>query len=149
METSKKMLQKEIVRKKDSNRTEKGKCRVKYTKKQDKKCNIWLEQNLTPRKTSANMLVLEHMVETRAWKEVRGLTENSQCRLCEAQRETVQHLLAGCKVLASSEYLERHNRALMVMAVAWAEEQNLLHQNLKWYQEKWKRGHDLENSQAS
>ena len=26
--------------------------------------------------------------------------------------------------------------------------QNLLGQNVKWYQEKWKRGHVLENSQA-
>ena len=27
------------------------------------------------------------MVETRAWKEVRKLSENSQCRLCKEQRE--------------------------------------------------------------
>ena len=60
----------------------------------------------------------------------------------------MQDLLAGCKMLASSEYLARHNRALMVLAVAWAKEQNLLDQNVKWYQEKWKRGHDLENSQT-
>ena len=36
----------------------------------------------------------------------------------------------------------------MVMAVAWAKEQNLLDRNVKWYQEKWKRGHVLENFQA-
>ena len=42
-------------------------------------------------------------------------------------------------MLANSEYLARHNRALMVMAVAWAKEQNLLNQNVKWYQENWKR----------
>ena len=51
-------------------------------KKEDKKCNTWLEQNLTPRKASAIMSVLEQMVETGAQKEVRGLTKNSQCRLC-------------------------------------------------------------------
>ena len=66
------------------------------------------------------MSILEKMVETG----------------CKEQRETVQHLLAGCKMLASSEYLARHNRALMVMAVAWAKEQNLLNQNVKWYHEK-------------
>ena len=112
-------------------------------KKQDKKCNIWLEQNLTARKVLAIMSMLQQMVETRACKEVKKLTENSQCRLCKEQRETAQHLLAGCKMLASSEYLSRHNRALMVMAVAWEKEQNLLDQNVKWYQEKWKRGHVL------
>ena len=51
-------------------------------KKAKKKCNIWLEQNLTPRKTSGIMSTLEQMVETRAWKKVRGLTEIRQCRLC-------------------------------------------------------------------
>ena len=51
-------------------------------------------------------------------------------------------------MLASSEYLANHNRVLMVMAIVWAKEQNLLDQNVKRYQEKWKRGHVLEKSQA-
>ena len=69
-------------------------------------------------------------------------------RLCKEQPETVQHLLAGCKMLASSEYLARYSRAFMVMAVKCAKEQILLDQTVKWYQENWKRGHVLENSQA-
>ena len=81
-------------------------------------------------------------------KEFKELTENSQCRLCKEQQETAQHLLAGCKMFAYSEYLARHNKTLMVMAVAWAKEQNLLDQNVKWYQEKRNRGHLSENSQA-
>ena len=36
----------------------------------------------------------------------------------------------------------------MVMAVAWAKEKNLLDQNVKWYQGKWKRRYVLKNSQA-
>ena len=51
------------------------------------------------------MSMLEQTVETRAWKEVRGLTETRQCRLCNEQQKTVQYLLAGCKMLASSKYL--------------------------------------------
>ena len=42
-----------------------------------KKCNTWLEQNLTPRETSAIMSIIENMIEKSAWKEVRGLTENT------------------------------------------------------------------------
>ena len=34
-------------------------------------------------------------------------------------------------MLASSEYLARHNRVLMVMAVVWAKEQSLLDQNME------------------
>ena len=66
----------------------------------------------------AIMSMTEQIVETRPWKKVRGFTENSQCRLCSEQRETVKHLLPECKMLASSAYLARHNRACMVMAVA-------------------------------
>ena len=54
-------------------------------KKQDEKCNIWLEQKLTPRKRPAIISMIEQMVETRARKEARELTENSQCRLCKEQ----------------------------------------------------------------
>ena len=60
-------------------------------------------------------------VETRTWKEVKGLTENSQCRLCKEQQQTIQYLLAKC-----SEYLVRHNRALKVVTVTWTKEQTLL-----------------------
>ena len=36
----------------------------------------------------------------------------------------------------------------MVMGVTWAKEQNLMDQNMKWYEEKWNGGHVLQNSQA-
>ena len=91
--------------------------------------------------------MLEQMIETKVWKEVWGLAENSQCRLLKEQRETVLHLSVGCKMLANITE-QRHNRALMVMAVAQTKEQNLLDQNVKWYQEKWRKGHVLETSQA-
>ena len=94
-------------------------------KKQNQQCNLWLEQNLTPAKTASIMSMLEQMVETRSWKVTRGLIEDGKCRLCREQKEMVEHLLAGCKKIANSEYLTRHNRALMVMEVAWAKEYHL------------------------
>ena len=50
-------------------------------------------------------------------------------------------LLAGCKILANSEYLWQDITALVVIAVAWAKEHDLLNQNVKLYQEKWNRAH--------
>ena len=32
----------------------------------------------------------------------------------------------GCKVLANSEYVLKHNRALMIMRVAWVKEYGLV-----------------------
>ena len=57
------------------------------------------------------------MIETKAWKKLRGLADEDKCRLGGAFRETVQHLLAGCKKLAGSEYVRRHDNALKVLAV--------------------------------
>ena len=35
---------------------------------QEQECHMWLSQNLNPKKTPANMTMLEQMAETRAWK---------------------------------------------------------------------------------
>ena len=79
------------------------------------------------------MIMLEYPVETKAWKTSRGLAECSKCRLCGQEKETVEHLLAGCKVLANSEYLTRYNTALMKLAISWANEFNLVEKDMKWY----------------
>ena len=68
-------------------------------RKQDQTCNLWLEQKLSPKKTAAIISMLEQMVETKAWKVTRRLSECNKCRLC-----AVEQLLAGCKVLTNSEY---------------------------------------------
>ena len=77
---------------------------------------MWLKQSLDPRKTAAIVNMLEKMIETKVWKVARGLTcDNVKCRVCGEQEETVEHLLAGCKMLAGSEYTRRHNQALMIL----------------------------------
>jgi hypothetical protein len=42
---------------------------------------------------------------------------NSKCRLCKTFEETTHHILAGCPVLANTEYLHRHNQ--MAAIVHW------------------------------
>ena len=108
-----------------------------------------LKQSLDPRKTAAIVNMMEKMIETRVWKVSRGLPcVNVKCRVCGEQKETVDHLLAGCKMLAPSEYIRRHNRALMIFAVQWAKEYKLIDVQTKWYAERWERGHVLESSTA-
>ena len=83
----------------------------------DKDDHDWLKCNTDPRKTASIFTLQEQMIETKAWKKLRGLADEDKCRLCGAFRETVQHLLAGCKKLAGSEYVRRHDNALKVLAV--------------------------------
>ena len=64
---------------------------------------MWLEQNLTPRKTSTIMSMIEQTLETRAWKEARRLTENCQSRLCERNNERHCNILFGWKQIVSKQ----------------------------------------------
>ena len=57
---------------------------------------------------------------------MRGLIEDGRCRICFSQGETVEYLVAGCRVLANSEYLTKHNCALMILAVVQAKENELI-----------------------
>ena len=110
---------------------------------------MWLKQILDPRKTAATVYMLEKMIETKVWKVARGLTcDNVKCRVFGEQEETAEHLLAGCKMLAGSEYTRRHNRALVILAVQWAIEYQLIDNQTKWYRERWETGHVLESKEC-
>ena len=41
-----------------------------------------------------------------------------------------------------------HNRALMILAVEWAKQQELVGQEAVWYEQRWGRGTVLENNIA-
>ena len=84
------------------------------------------------------------MVETRAWKKIRGLVEYEKCRLCGEHRKTVHHLLSGYKKLAGTEYVKRHNNTFKMLAVKWATENGLLPKDTKWYTTNWERGKRIE-----
>ena len=120
----------------------------KVYSEQEKECHLWLTQNLNPRKTAVIMTMLEQMVETRSWKQRRGLVEDGRCRVCFRHSETVEPLVAGCQKLANSEYLSRHNRVLMILDVAWVKEHGLIGQDVVWYEQRWDRGTVFENERA-
>ena len=47
-----------------------------------------------------------------------------------------------------SEYLARYNRAMMILAVMWAKEHELIWLDNVWYKEHWGRGKVLQNDNA-
>lgn len=143
----KKKLQKKIEEKRiDTYRTKEQQSQT--YREQEEECHVWLNRSLHGRKTASIITMLEQMVETRSWKVARGLAQDKRCRVCKEKDETVEHLVAGCKVLAGQEYLARHNRALMILAVTWAKENGLIEEQIVWYKEKWERGKVLKNENA-
>ena len=58
------------MRKKTLEQYSKKEMQSEIFKKQDKKCNIYLEQNLAPRTTSAIMSMIEQMNDTRAQNKI-------------------------------------------------------------------------------
>ena len=107
---------------------------------------IWMKSNINPMKTSAIINMQEQMVETKSWKKKRNLIEDNRCRMCGEWEETVQHLTGGCTPLAGKEYLNRHNKALMVLAVAWAKKNQILPEDAVWYKIAWEKGTVLEKN---
>ena len=39
-----------------------------------------------------------------------GVGNNTKCRLCKEQNETVHHIVSGCKMLTGTQYTYRHNQ---------------------------------------
>ena len=95
------------------------------------------EAKSNTKRTASMMAMLEQMPETKAWKASRGFAECSKWRLCSQQKETVEHLLARCKVSTNSNYLARHTRKLMTLAISWAKEFHLVQKDMKWYKKNW------------
>ena len=108
---------------------------------------MWLNTNITLQKTTGIMNLLEQMVETRKRKVLRAIGGGDEkCRLCKNFDETFQYLLAGCEILVGIEHLGRHNIALMVLAVSWVVERELLPANTAWYNVRWKKGYSLKGN---
>ena len=130
----------------------KKKLRTDQCGRKEQQSKLYREQeqecHLNPGKTAAIMTMLEQMVENRSWKETRALIDDDRCRICNQHSETVEHLVAGCAKLANSEYLARHNRAMMIRALAWAKQEGLMDQEATSYQQKWDRGKVLESNKA-
>ena len=56
------------------------------------------------------------------------------CRKCHIASETIEHVLNGCKLLANSEYLTRHNQVAKIVHQELAQQYELLDKQLPYYQ---------------
>ncbi|KAK7922367.1 hypothetical protein WMY93_009269 [Mugilogobius chulae] len=77
-----------------------------------KKSYQWLERAGLKDSTEALILAAqEQALSTRAIEaQIYHTRQDPRCRLCKEAPETVQHITAGCKMLAGKAYMERHNQ---------------------------------------
>ena len=79
----------------------------------------WIKCSINPAKVSAIINMREQITETRAWKRNRGLVVDTDlCKLSGKVPGGVMHITSGCKMLASREYMTRHNNLLKILMVA-------------------------------
>lgn len=60
-------------------------------------------------------------------------------------QETVQHLLAGCTILAGTEYVKRYNNALTVLSVQWGKQNEIIKERPFWHHKRYITGEVKEN----
>ena len=58
--------------------------------------------------------------------------QDPRCRLCKDAPETIQHITAGCKMLAGKAYMERHNQVAGIVYRNICAEYNLEVPRSKW-----------------
>ena len=72
----------------------------------------WLTSSSLKAETEGFLLAAQDQsLKTRNYiKYVMKKEENPNCRYCNKEKETVDHLVSGCSLLAIKEYIDRHNR---------------------------------------
>ncbi|XP_068176488.1 uncharacterized protein [Antennarius striatus] len=82
-----------------------------------KKTYQWLNKaGLTDSTEALIMAAQEQALSTRAIEaNIYHSRSDPRCRLCKEAPESVQHVVAGCKMLASSAYMERHNQVAVIV----------------------------------
>ena len=94
----------------------------------------WLDKaGLTDSTEALIMAAQEQAVSTRSIEAgVYHTRQDSRCKLCRDALETIQHITAGCKMLAGRAYMERHNQLAGIVYGNFCAKYGLAVQRSKW-----------------
>lgn len=93
--------------------------------------NTYLTQGyLFPQTEGTIFAIQDQVVPTRNYTHhiMKKQVESTKCRLCNGAEETVQHLSAGCSLLAGTQYLSRHDNMGKVIHQLLCLNRQLIHQ---------------------
>ena len=96
-------------------------CYSRYCKDKINQESIWLWLNKGDIKFETEGLIIaaqDQALPTNYLKSKYHTSKSPLCRLCNERVETIEHIVAGCKVLAGKEYMERHNK--VAAAIHWS-----------------------------
>lgn len=98
----------------------------------------WLQNGkLHPESEGFVQAVQDQVIATRAHRKfILGEEVCEKCRLCNENIESIQHLTAGCSVLAPTSYLRRHNNVAKIIHLALRRKYNLLEGFTPYYKYK-------------
>ena len=70
----------------------------------------WLEKAGLKDSIEALIMPAQEQTLITKSKEIYDTRQDRRCRLCKEAPETVQHITAGCTMLAGKAYMEHHNQ---------------------------------------
>jgi hypothetical protein len=69
---------------------------------------LWLSRGDLTRETECEIIAAQDQaLQTKYHAETET---DSQCRLCQKSDETIQHIISACPILATEQYIKRHDR---------------------------------------
>ena len=72
----------------------------------------WLKSSTLKIETEGFILAAQDQsLKTKNYlKNIMKTSQDSSCRFCKENQETIDHLISGCPTLAKAEYIQRHNK---------------------------------------
>lgn len=97
----------------------------------------WLiKGELQPETEGFNLAIQDQVIATKNYKKfiIKDTnTQDDRCRKCHQQAETINHITSGCKLLAGTDYTDRHNIAAKIIHQELAIKHNLITQRTPYY----------------
>lgn len=77
----------------------------------------WLNTNIFKETEGFIIAIQDQVIATRSYRSriMHERIQNARCRMCNIKEESIDHLMAGCGVLAPKQYLERHNNVAKIL----------------------------------
>lgn len=96
----------------------------------------WLTTGqLFPETEGFVLAIQDNVIATRNYRKyiINETIDTDVCRKCQQSRETIEHITGGCKLLAGTDYTDRHNTAAKIIHQELARKHHLIQTYSPYY----------------